>query len=90
MEANQNSIHKLHITASQIKQKQDSLLEPINIQKRYVSKVHYNIYRARLQLRLTTRNASELRKRHLLTRVSVMNIDNRNQDAKTIINLQRI
>ena len=52
--------------------------------------MHYNIYRARLQLRLTTRNASELRKRHLLTRVSVMNIDNRNQDAKTIINLQRI
>ena len=35
-------------------------------------------------------NVSELRKQHLLTRASAMNLENRNQDSKTIRNIQRI
>ena len=74
----------------QIKKIHSSLLEPINIHWNTVSEVRHNIYHALLQLKIIMWNASELRKQHILTRASVMNLENRNQDSNTIINIQRI
>ena len=52
--------------------------------------MYNNISRARLPFKLITRNTNEFCKQHLLTISSTMNLENRNQDAKTIINLQKL
>ena len=75
---------------SQIKHIQDALEEPINIQWRSPSEIFHNISKARKQLKLIRRNDKEARKHHLLNRASAANLENRKQDEKTILNLQRI
>ena len=67
----------------------ESMSEKIDINWSYPSDIKRNLKTSILNLRRTRKSAAELRTKHLIEKISAMNLANKSIEANTIINVEK-